>query len=118
MRGGYRGGRGRYRQQNYGYEDGGYQEVETKQHHQRKSNKNAQKFQHGEYKRREDQPKVSEKKEEETEENKVYYPADDFISRYDGLPEKTEYLVRELCEGTIQCPICHNEISQIAAIWN
>lgn len=56
--------------------------------------------------------------QEEQEEGKVYYQADDFIKKYDNLPEKTEYLVRELCQGTMACSICHNEISQIAAIWN
>lgn len=35
------------------------------------------------------------------EETKVYYQAEDFLVKYDSLPEKTEYLVKSLCEGTL-----------------
>ncbi len=38
----------------------------------------------------------------EPEDSKVYYQAEDFLKKYDGLPDKTEYLVKELCEGSIQ----------------
>lgn len=52
------------------------------------------------------------------EEEKIYYKAEDFIVKYDNLPEKTEYLVRGLCEGSISCSICHNDIAQAGAVWN
>ena len=52
------------------------------------------------------------------EEAKIYYKSEDFLTKYDNLPENTEYLVMGLCDGSLTCSICHNEIAQAAAIWN
>lgn len=105
-RGGYRsnrGGRGR------GY--GEYQNYYQEEHkHNKQPNPNLSehkppvKFEHGEYNRRNTKgdPPISYVSSTTQEDNHVYYQADDFLKKYDRLPEKTEYLVKELCEGTIQ----------------
>ena len=129
-RGGYRGGRGRARRGGYQYSEHSEESNEFNFHPQTHNTHNPhkphkpqkyqkpQRFEHKEYHRREDQPKERYYGGHEAEEAKVYYQADDFLKKYDKLPEKTEYLVKELCQGSIQCAICHNDIAQISAIWN
>lgn len=109
FRGGYRATRGRNRG---GGEYHSYAE-EYKKPQYKQDQTPPIRFAHAKYQRRD-----ATQTAEEHEEGKVYYQAEDFIKKYDKLPEKTEYLVKELCGGTMSCSICHNEIVQISAIWN
>ena len=98
-RGGYRnhrGGRG------YGghYNNQPYEEEKKNTGYQKKHNNNPVRFEHNEYHRRERDQAIA--TQEEVDDARVYYQAEDFLKKYDGLPEKTEYLVKELCEATIQ----------------